>query len=117
MSAGDALAVAERATRTMMQYDAAEDPEVASRYREELLRDIRVTVTSRDPQAVLTIGGLLTNPSLVENPEAGFAWWAAVCQMGYDCSNANPSGSSRYCGGRLMKVEPIRFGADMDARV
>jgi hypothetical protein len=89
-ASGDPLAVVERATRTMMQYDAAEDSEVARRYREELLRDMRITVTSRDPQALLAIGGLLTNPSLVENPDGGFAWWAAVCQMGYDCSNANP---------------------------
>ena len=89
-AAGDPLAVAERAARTMMQYDATDDPELAHRYREELLRDIRTTVTSRDPQALLAIGGLLTNPSLVENPDSGFAWWAAACQTGYDCSNANP---------------------------
>ena len=88
--AGDPLAVTARAARTMMKFGSADDPEVARGYREELFRDIRVAVTSRDPRALLEIGGLLTNPSLVDSADSGLAWLTAACQSGYDCSNANP---------------------------
>jgi hypothetical protein len=88
VAAGDPLALMERATRTATQYDATDDPELARQYREELLRDVRVAVASRDPAALLAIGGVLL--PLGENAEAGLAWWAAACQLGYDCSNANP---------------------------
>lgn len=90
IEAGDPLALMERATRTALTYRATEDSELASEHREALFKDLRVAVTSREPQALLQIGELLVQPSLTDDPEVGFAWWAAACQTGYDCSNTNP---------------------------
>jgi hypothetical protein len=90
LTGGDSLAIMDRASRHATQYGATDDPERARQYREELLQDVRVAVASRDPAALLAIGGLLTHPSLVDGVETGLAWWAAACQSGYDCSNANP---------------------------
>jgi hypothetical protein len=90
IEAGDPLALMERATRTALTYRATEDSESASEYRDALFKDLRVAVASREPEALLLIGGLLVQPSLTDDPEVGLAWWAAACQTGYDCSNTNP---------------------------
>lgn len=94
VESGDPLAVMERAGRLAVGRNGTDDAEQAQAFREALLGDVRIAVSSGDPAALFTVGGLFSHPSVVADPKQGAAWLVAACEMGYDCSNANPSWAS-----------------------
>jgi hypothetical protein len=90
LESGDALAVMDHAYRLVASRPSSDDVEKDRAFREALTADVRVAVSSRDPAALAAVGGVFSNPSIVANPEAGFAWQVAACELGFDCSLAKP---------------------------
>jgi hypothetical protein len=86
----DPVAIMGRAFQTVANRPATRDAEQDRVFREALLADIRVAVSSRDAAALFKVGGLLAYPSVGASPEPGYAWQVAACAAGYDCSLANP---------------------------
>jgi hypothetical protein len=89
-ASGDALAVMDDAYRLVASRPASDDVEKDREFREALMADVRVAVVSRDPMALFAVGGVFSNPSVVANPEAGYAWQVAACELGFDCTLAKP---------------------------
>jgi hypothetical protein len=90
VGSGDPLAAMDHASRLVGTRSETDDPEKSRAYREALMNDVRVAVLSKDAGALFAVGALFSHPSLVADPEYGYAWQVAACESGYDCSNANP---------------------------
>jgi hypothetical protein len=88
LESGDPLATMNRAIRSVVSRGSG--PEADRAFHDSLLNDIRTAVSSGDPAALFAVGGVLSYPSVSDNPESGFAWYIAACESGHDCSNSNP---------------------------
>ena len=91
LESGDPLAVMERAVRSIAGRGATSEAAKDVAFRENLLSDVRHVAFAGDAAALFSVGGVLSHPSVVANPTYGYAWQVAACEMGYDCSKANPA--------------------------
>jgi hypothetical protein len=92
----DPVAVMERSVLSMPG-DRSNDPLTKRSFRDGLFADVRVAVASGNPEALFMVGGLFMNPHLVANPEHGYAWVVAACELGYDCADSNPGRGGAGC--------------------
>jgi hypothetical protein len=97
-TAGDALAQVEKAAQVVA--DIAADPQMPEARRAEevkvVLDNLRAAVESRDPEALYRTGMLFTD-LLVRDTVPGYAVALAACDLGYDCSTANPESLEHEC--------------------
>jgi hypothetical protein len=87
LASGDPLAVIDRATRSVASRASTDKATL----RESLLNDVQQVVFSGDAAALFAVGGIFSHPSVVADPTHGYAWQIAACELGYDCSKANPT--------------------------
>jgi hypothetical protein len=59
--------------------------------------NLRAAVESGDPEALFQAGRLLTHPYLVTDPMPGYAVALAACDLGRDCTAANPQSEFYAC--------------------
>jgi hypothetical protein len=90
LASRDALAVMDHAYGLVASRPSSDDAPKDREFREALTADVRVAVSSRDPAALFAVGGVFSNPSVVANPEGGYAWQVAACELGFDCLLAKP---------------------------
>lgn len=92
IAAGDGRAIAYRA---LVERAAAVNPDMDSAakadYRALILDDVRVVVATKDPEAIATLANVFLQPNVSRDPQRGFAWLIAACELGYDCSMTNPA--------------------------
>ena len=106
-------ALVERAAAVNADMDSA----TKANYRALILDDVRVAVATKDPEAIATLANVFFQPNVSRDPQRGFAWLIAACELGYDCSMTNPalgSGSacaqSGTCDGTTL-IDGFRRGA------
>lgn len=63
----------------------------------QMQENIRQTINSGDPHAIFLAGMLLANGSYSAQPLRGVGIALAACDMGYDCSAANPDNPFSLC--------------------
>jgi hypothetical protein len=92
IAAGDGRAVAYRAV-VELAAAVSDDMDAATRasYRAMILDDLRVAVASKDPEAIATLANVFFQPNVSPGAQQGVAWLLAACELGYDCSQTNPS--------------------------
>lgn len=91
LASGDPLAVMDRVVRSVAGRGATDGAAKDPAFAATLLRDVRPVVFSGDAAALFAVGGVFSHPSVVSEPTAGLAWQVAACELGYDCSKANPA--------------------------
>jgi hypothetical protein len=90
VDSGDPLAAVEHASRLVASRSEGLSADAEQAYRERLMKDVHTVVSSKDVAALFAVGALFSHPSVVADPDHGYAWQIAACEAGYDCSNANP---------------------------
>jgi hypothetical protein len=90
VESGDPLAAVEHASRLIASRSEGRSADAEQAYRERLMKDVHTAVSSKDMAALFAVGALFSHPSVVADPDHGYAWQIAACEAGYDCSNANP---------------------------
>jgi hypothetical protein len=90
VDSGDPLAAIEHASRLVASRSESRSADAEQLYRERLLKDVHTAVASKDVAALFAVGAMFSHPSVVADPDDGYAWQIAACNAGYDCSNANP---------------------------
>jgi hypothetical protein len=97
-AAGEPLAQVEKAAHAVA--DIAADPQMPEGTRAEkvkiVLENLRAAVESGDPEALYRTGMLFTG-LLVRDTVPGYAVALAACDLGYDCSTANPESLEHEC--------------------
>jgi hypothetical protein len=91
IAAGDGRAVASRAVISAATASADVDAATKANERARLMDDLRVAVASKDPEAIATLANVFFQPNVSPDPQTGIAWLVAACELGYDCSQTNPS--------------------------
>lgn len=91
VESGDPIAVIDRALRSKVNHRPSDDAERNRAFRAALMRDVRIAVSSRDPVALFTVGGIFSDPSFAADPQQGYAWTVVACELGYDCTTSNPN--------------------------
>jgi hypothetical protein len=98
-AAGDPLAQEDKAEKAAE--DIAVDSQMSAATRAQKLEvvqdDLRAAVESGDPDALYKAGLLLTHPRLVSDTMPGFAVALAACDLGRDCTAANPDSGFYDC--------------------
>lgn len=72
------------------------------------MQHVHTAVSSKDAAALFAVGALFSHPSVVTDPEYGYAWQVAACESGYDCSNANPE-IGLGCVGNFSCVDDLTW--------
>lgn len=90
VAAGDPLAVMDRALKAVAQVDESADAATKRALGAAVMDDVRVAVASGEPAALAKVGWMYTQTLASDRTFQGPAWLVAACQLGYDCSNANP---------------------------
>lgn len=91
IAAGDGRAVVSRAVRVAAQVSDDMDATARASYRQSILDDLRVATMSKDPEAIATLSAVFLQPSISHDHLQSAAWILAACELGYDCSETNPS--------------------------
>lgn len=91
IAAGDSRALASRAV--MVASALNDDVDAATRANQLALikDDLRVAVATKDAEAIATLANVFLQPNVSGDALQGAAWILAACELGYDCSQTNPS--------------------------
>ena len=95
LSDGDSLALAQRAARELAQ--VADATGNRRDIIEHAQADVATSMNSADPESMFSIGSLLGNGRYTRDITRGIAIALAACDLGYDCSAANPENTFAGC--------------------
>lgn len=94
---GDPVAVMDQAASTLASLYSQSPSTQTDAQQHAAQVDIRRAVESGDPHAIFLAGMILANSRYSEQPLEGVAIALAACDMGYDCSAANPNNPFSLC--------------------
>lgn len=115
IAGGDGRAVASRAVVVASALTDDMDAATKASQLALIMDDLHVAVASKDAEAIAALANVFFQPNVSRDPWQGEAWLLAACELGYDCSQTNPSlrhacVESRTCDGSTLADEIRRSG-------
>lgn len=117
IAAGDSMALMERSNIAAADLSDV-DAEAAQLVKAQALSAVRVAIASKAPEAIAAVGELFWSADVArDHSYQGPAWILAACELGYDCTAANPDFMLLNCDYQvacptLQDVLMRDFGAD-----